>query len=264
MSLWLHLLIAELRRSIFRLWSYRVDTLGKLALWLVAFPILMVIFASVAPNFDAQARAASLLGFLVWNLCIGALSSITEEVTVEARTGTLEAVLLSPVAPVNLFVLRTVTFLIVQGVQTIVLGLILGMILDVPLKVVSVTPVLLGLTLLGTVGVSLALGGVALIYKQTASLVSVVSLLALLATGALVPLNSLQGVFLLLKWFVPTAWGIDALRNATLYGATWQTLLADNTLVGLVIQSAVFLALGFVTFRRSFKRARQQGTLGEY
>lgn len=262
--MWFRLLVAEIRRYLFRLWSYRVDTFGELALWLVAYPILIVIFSSAAPTFDAEARTASLIGFLVWNLCIGALSSITNEVATEAREGSLEAVLLSPVPPVGLFAMRTLAFLLVQGLQTSILGLIFVFLLDAPLRLTGLAFFLLGLTVLGALGASFALGGATIVHKQTASIVSVVSLLALLGTGALVPLNSLGPVFLWLKWLAPTAWGIDAMRAVILHGATWQSLTADFTLLGLTVQSLALLVCGCLIFQWGVKRAQRQGALSEY
>lgn len=264
MGTWTRLFAAELRRYLKRLWSYRFDTLSELVLWLVAFPLLMVIFASVAPTFNEEAELASLIGFLVWNLCLGVLSATTEEVATEAGEGTLEAVVLSPVPPVVLFMLRLAAAFTVQGIQTLVLGVLLALLLQVPVVVASPVPVLLGLTVLGTLGASLALGGIALVHKQVASIVSVISLLALLTTGALVPLNELERLFLFLKWFVPTAWGIDALRAVTLRGATWATLWADWTWIGLTLQSLILVGMGIVVFHWGFRRAQHRGTLGTY
>jgi ABC-type multidrug transport system permease subunit len=258
------LYLADLRRYLRRLWSYRFDTLGELALWLVAFPLLMVIFGSVAPNFGTDAQLASLIGFLVWNLCIGVLMNTTTEITTEAGEGTLEAVVLTPHSPLLLFTLRLVAAFTIQAVQTLILGSILVVLLGTRMTLAAPAPLLLGLTLVGTLGASLALGGIALVHKQVASVVSVVSLLALLATGALVPLNNLGLPFLLLKWFVPTAWGIDALRTVILHGATWTTLWADWTLVGLTVQSLILLGIGISLFDWGFRKAQQQGTLGTY
>lgn len=264
MPMLIRLYLAELRRYGRRLWSYRFDTLGELALWLVAFPLLMVIFASVAPAFDANAQLASLIGFLVWNLNLGVLMTTTEEVTTEAGEGTLEAVLSTPHSPLVLFSLRLAAALTMQAAQTLVLGVILVTLSGTRMPMAAPAPLLLGLTLLGTLGASLALGGLAFVHKQVASIVSVVSLLALLATGALVPLNNLGLPFLLLKWFVPTAWGIDALRAVILHGATWATLWTDWTLVGLLLQSLILLGMGIVLFNWGFQTAQRQGSLGAY
>lgn len=101
-------------------------------------------------------------------------------------------------------------------------------------------------------------------HKQVASLIGVIVLLALLTTGALVPLDQLDAFFWVLKWLMPTAWGIDALRNVLLDGASWGQLWQDFTWIGLAVQNTGFTLLGIVVFEWGFHRAQQQGTLGTY
>ena len=120
------------------------------------------------------------------------------------------------------------------------------------------------LTLIGVWGVSLTLGGLALLYKSINSVVNVFSLLALLFTGALVPLNNLGIVFEYLKYLMPTTWGIDVLRRTLLNGGDWSALTNDGTWFGLSIQAIIFLLFGAVVFNYCFQKARLQGNLASY
>jgi ABC-2 type transport system permease protein len=259
-----HLWGVECRRHWQQVWSYRLDFLGGMALWLVTFPLMMIIFAGVAGGYPQTAQWASLIGFLVWDLNMGVLAAVTREVAQEAREGTLEPLFLSPVPPLLLFSLRLLAAFVIQAVRTLLLGLLLMVILQLPLTMSGPAfPVLL-LTLVGTYGIGLLLGGIALVYKQIASLIGVITLLAVLATGALVPLDGLGTPFLLLKFFVPTAWGIDALRVVLIGGASWWALWQDGTWLGLTIQAIVFTLLGATVFQRGVEQARVQGTLGAY
>lgn len=258
------LFLAELRRDLRAWYAYRVQALSSLALWLVAFPFMMATFDGVAGGYGAERQLASLIGFLVWELCAGVLSTTTESVTTEARQGTLESVILAPVPPLLTFWLRLTAVFARQAVETLLLGLALALLLG--LFVTPGAPALLValLTLLGVAGVGLALGGLALVYKSIDSVVAVVSLLAVLFTGALVPLNDLGVVFTLLKLLLPMTWGIDLLRQTLINGAAWSQLWASGALPGLALQSAVFLALGIVVFRWGLRRAQEQGSLGSY
>jgi ABC-type multidrug transport system permease subunit len=97
-----------------------------------------------------------------------------------------------------------------------------------------------------------------------ASLVGVVTLLALFFTGAIIPLNDLGVIFDLLKYSLPTTWGIDALRQILVHGESWLSLWEDGTFFGLSLQAIVFLAVGVAVFNWGFRQAQRHGSLGNY
>lgn len=260
----LKLFLAELRRDALHWWSYRLNALSSLGLWLVAFPFMMLTFDSVSGGYGPDQRLASLIGFLVWELCTGVLVATTDSVTEEAQQGTLESVMLAPVSPLMIFSLRITAVFARQAVETTILGLALVLILNLPFTWSGPALFVIGLTIVSVAGVSLALGGLAMIYKSIDSVVGVVTLLAVLFTGALVPLNNLGFVFTLLKYLAPMTWGIDALRATLVSGVGWSALWLDGTLWGLGIQAFAFLMLGAVTFIWSVRRAQVQGSLGTY
>ena len=148
--------------------------------------------------------------------------------------------------------------------ETTILGLRLVVILNQPFTWSGPTFLVMGLTIVSVAGVGLALGGLAMIYKSIDSVVGVVTLLAVLFTGALVPLNNLGAIFALLKYLVPMTWGIDALRAALVSRVGWPALWLDGTLWSLSIQAFAFLALGTAAFIWSVRRAQMQGSLGTY
>jgi len=258
------LLWSEIRRLLAYRWSYRFDTLGEMALWLVAFPAMMAIFAGVSDRFDTRQQLASLIGFLVWDLCMSVLSGTTREIAHEAEEGTLESLFLSPLPPIQVIFLRVLAAFLVQGMHTLVLGMSLVYILNLPILWSNLAPALLLFTVAGVFGLSLALGGLAIVYKQIANVIGAVTLLMVLATGALIPLDRLGALFRLLRLLVPTTWGIHALRAALLEGVTWQVLWQNGTWVGLGTQALLLLGLGAAIFHWGYQRARSLGILGSY
>ena len=159
------LFLAELRRDVRHWWSYRLNALSSLGLWLVAFPFMMLTFDSVAAGYGPDQRLASLIGFLVWELCSGVLVATTDSVTEEAQQGTLESVMLTPVAPLVVFSLRITAVFVRQVVETTILGLALVLILNLPFTLNGSALLVLGLTIVSVAGVGLALGGLAMIYN---------------------------------------------------------------------------------------------------
>lgn len=258
------LFLAELRRTLRLRWSYRLNTVAWLVLWVVAFPLLMVTFDSVAEGYGLEQQQASLLGFLIWDWCMAVLGAATGAVATEAREGTLENVVMAPFSPLLTFSMRVVTSALVSGMQTLVLGLILALLLDLQFSLTGSAASIALLTLLGVGGIGLGLGGLALVFKSTENLVGLFSLLALVMTGALVPLERLGVVYEILKVVVPTTWGIAELRAVIVGGAGWGTLWAEGAWMGLIVQTVIYVVIGVAVFESCLLRARRGEGLGTY
>lgn len=269
MTFWSQLM-GELRRE-FLVWrSYRVNAISSLVMWGVIFPILLVTVQSVvnantAVGFGEQERAESLIGFLVWNLCMGVLRAIPLIVVEESRTGTLENVLTSTYLPFGtLFAFRILARCLRSILETALLGLVLVLFFRLPLTP-SFTAVLVALlTLAGACGVGMALAGLAMIYKSVGSVTSLVANLAFLISGALVPINGLGLVFTVLKLFFPMTWGIDVLRGVLLNGDSLTLLFSSGALPCLMLQTGLMLVIGWLVFHISLQRAKTNGVLGAY
>jgi ABC-2 type transport system permease protein len=258
------LFLAELRRDIRHWWSYRLNTLSSMGLWLVAFPFMMLTFDSVAGGYGPEQRLASLIGFLVWELSAGVLVAATDSVTEEARQGTLESVFLTPVSPLVIFSLRMGSAFTRKAIETTALGLVLMLILNLPFVLNGPALFVTGMMIVSVAGLGLALGGLAMVNKAVDSVVSVVALLAVLFTGALVPINSLSIVFGAAKYLLPTTWGIDALRGILVKQLEWSELGQSGVVIGMSVQALLFLFLGIIVFSWSIRRAKIQGSLGAY
>ena len=100
------------------------------------------------------------------------------------------------------------------------------------------------LLLLESRDVGFALAGQALFYKSVSNVSGVIGKLALLLSGALVPLDGLGAVFIILKYGFPMTWGISLLRKMTLLLG----LLNTVEFAGLTLQTLLILgAAGWVS-----------------
>ena len=113
----------------------------------------------------------------------------------EAIEGTLKNVILTSVPLHLMVVLRTVVYCLRYGLETLLLGAVLGLTLGLFAPFTARVAMTVFLTLAGTCGIGLALAGLALVYKSVGSVVGVIGNLTLLFSGALVPLDGLGGLF---------------------------------------------------------------------
>ena len=262
-------LYSELRRE-WLLWrAYRVNAISSLVMWGAIFPILLVTVQSVAANsgvsFGPEEQAQSLIGFIVWKLCMGVLVAIPGMIEEETRTGTLENVLLSTYLPFRtLFFYRILARSLRSLLETLLLAAALMLLFRLPLPFPPAAWVVTLLTLAGVWGVGYAVAGLALTQKAVGSVTSLLANLAFLISGALVPLEPVGMVYSVLKLVVPMTWGIELLRDVVLNGATLPQLLQSDALLGLGVQTAVFLLAGLFVFNLSLQQARRMGELGAY
>lgn len=259
----------ELRREYLVWRSYRVNAVSTVIMWGIIFPILILSVQQVAIAHDVEFGpaqiGASMIGFLVWRLCMTVFSAIPNTVEEEARIGTLENIVLSTRASMNTVLTSRIIVRSARSVvETVLLALVIILFFKISLPITPLAILIIILTLAGACGVGLALAGAALVYKSVGSFVGLVTLLALFISGAAIPLNSLGTVFVVLKYVFPTTWGIDLLREVILHQHNLSELLASGELIGLAIQTMLMIAVGYYVFHRSFLKARLRGQLGTY
>lgn len=259
----LTLFLNECRRTTSLWWTYRLSILSSITVHLVIFPVLMFLFQHLAARYGSSYGPArqldSLLGFLTWYLCMKVMVAIPRMVEEEATMGTLENVILAPVSLPTTVVLRTVVYCLRYGLETLLLGTVLSLVLGLFVPLTQKAAVIMLLMLTATCGIGLALAGLTLVYKTVGSMVGVISNLALLVSGALVPLDGLGGLFVLLKYGFPMTWGISILRRLAVSG-----VLLPNHVVGLAIQVIVMLVVGGFIFFTCLQKAKVQGLLATH
>jgi ABC-2 type transport system permease protein len=262
-------LYSELRRE-WLLWkAYRVNAISSLVMWGVIFPVLLVTVQSVAINsgvyFGPEEQAQSLIGFIVWKLCMGVLVAVPAMIEEEMRTGTLENVLLSTRMPFRaLFFCRILARSLRSLLETVLLTLVLMLVFRLPLGFSPAAYLVTGLTLAGVWGVGYGVAGLALLYKSVGSVTGLLASLSFLISGALVPLDSLGVLYTALKLLFPMTWGIEILREVVLNDTPLVELMQMDELPGLALQTAALLLIGLFIFQRALQRARQRGELGVY
>jgi ABC-2 type transport system permease protein len=265
----LPVLFSELRRE-YLLWrAYRLNALSTVAMWGIIFPIILIGLEKVAADhgvpFGDGALGASIIGFLVWRLCMSVLVAMPSMIEQESQVGVVESLVLAAgTSMAAVLACRSVARSIRAVLEVALLAVVLVVLFRVRLPLSATAVLIILLTLAGTCGVAFSLAGAALVYKSVSSLTGIVAILALFISGAAVPLNALGPVFTILKLAFPTTWGIDLLRGVMLSGDDLNSLVTSGALPGLALQSTLLVLLGLGLFSIAFRRARQNGMLGTY
>jgi ABC-2 type transport system permease protein len=252
-----HLAWAVLYREYLVFVRYPANAVGGIVVALFFFGVLFYGGRMVAGRALTDSIEGLLVGYFLWTLSVGAYSAISNDIGSEVQWGTLERHVTSPFgfAPVVLLkgVAKLVRTFLTSGVVLAVMLVVSGTTLQLDVLTVVVVA---GLGVTSVLGVGLAAGGVAVLYKRIGNWLNLLQFGFVLLISA--PAFDLGWTRLL-----PLAHGSALLQRAMVDGVRlWEFGAADLAL--LVGVAGAYLALGFVTFRYATRRARRLGVLGDY
>lgn len=252
----------EIYRRFLILWNYKFNLVMQLVM--VALIFLGATFFLGHGRIDPNQAPTMLLGYGVWCYARIILLESSYYLAIEAQSGTLEQMYMSPVNASVLVIGRMFAMLISTTLTLIVPVGTLALFLHVRMPLNwEMLPVLL-LTLAGLFGLSLILCGAVLVFKQVDNLSDLIQNTLLFLAGTLVPLSSFPAWLAAVSWTLPLTQGIVILRRMAFEGQTLVSTWSDGSLVGLVLQSALYLGLGWVAFKICERVAMRQGLLGQY
>jgi ABC-2 type transport system permease protein len=236
---------------------YPANAVGGIVVSLFFFGLLFYGGRMVAGRALTDSLEGIIVGYVLWTLSVGAYSAISNDIASEVQWGTLERHLVTPFgfAPVVLFkgVAKLVRTFLTSTIILAAMLLVSGTTLQV--NVVTVVTVAT-LAIVSVLGLGLAAGGVAILYKRIGNW-----------------LNLLQFGFIVLisapafdrGWtrLLPLAHGSALLQRAMVDGVRlWEFSALD---IALLVGTAVaYVGLGYVVFGYTTRRARRLGVLGDY
>ncbi|PPS43543.1 ABC transporter permease [Chroococcidiopsis sp. TS-821] len=256
----LELFLAELKRSWIEFTRYPVDAVAGVVIITSVFYGLFLSARYIAgPNLQFGDRLdAIVVGYVLWTLVIFVVTSIVSILQIEAQTGTLEQVMLTPYGVPRVFLARaiaslTINIVIITGILLLILLLTGRQLYFPPTLILPLLTVLFG-----AYGLAFLMASLALLFKRIQQLLGLTqfALLFLLA----VPSETWSGTLWIVRLVLPMTMGAGILRD----------LMARNLSLNFVEISLAFfnglayLVLGLIVFRRAEIEAKRRGILGGY
>jgi len=246
--------IAEKRLHILR--RYWIDTVGGLAVTYILFVMVFLGGTAAAPDTMGETLPAVIVGFFIWSMAFGAFQAPAQTLIDESQWGTLEQLYMSPLSLGAVLAAESIFSILVSlslGFTLLVLMMVTtGQYLSVDL--LTVVPLSL-LTILTVVGLGLAFGGLALVYKRIEGIFNILQVLFLGILG--LPSDPY------LVNLLPLKLGFDLLSRSMAEGLSlWQLPATD--LGVLVALAAGYLAVGSVALRFALRVTRSRGIMGDY
>jgi ABC-2 type transport system permease protein len=180
--------------------------------------------------------------------------------------GTMESTLAAPI-PLSWIALGRVLFNTFEGVINALFILIIGL-LWFKVGFGLVNP---GLFLLASVSTFLSLSAfgllmctVILLSRKGGFITNSMEIPVYMATGTMFPVSLLPVVALPFAFILAPTWGIEAIRLSALPGYAGLSTGYWEDLAILALETAAYLGLAFVLFKRVEAYAKRMGTLEEY
>lgn len=254
------LLLGELKRTWIQFIRYPAEVIGGIVIITTVFYGLFLsarYMAGAAIGFGDRLDAV-VLGYVLWTLVLYIINDIALGLQMEAQTGTLEQVFLSPFGATRIFFARAISSLVLR----------LGLIVAILLVLMAITgsrlsfPPLLLLPLLTLLmagyGLAFIMGGCALIFKRVQQVLGVFQFALLFLIAA--PTEEWSGLAKALSYLLPMIPSAGILRNLM---ARSQGL--DPVTFGLALLNGLaYLILGLALFRWAEQAAKRRGSLGGY
>ena len=262
----LRLLFAEIKRSFIMAIRYPIQDISRMATLYVTFMGVYYFSHGTSLQLASPEKASAIVvAFLMWVYSLVAIGDLSNDISEECQTGTLEQLYTSPLNIPLLWIARAFgNFSIHTGRVMIFFALIIiSTGINLKVNIIQLLPVFI-LTMIGLYGFGFILGGLTLIYKKTVPVINVLHFVFLFFSGAVAPLDHFPYALRLMAETLPLTQGIKV-SNAMIAskGLALDYLVSSQTYV-LTLNALFYLIMGIGTYQLMECIARKRGLLGQF
>ena len=264
----LKLFRAEIVRSVLLTVRYPIELFVGLLIMYMLFMGLFLGARSLVR--DPQMLSASLDGFIIsyvmWFFVISAMGRLAFHIESEAQMGVLEQIFLTYPRMLALMLIRSavdfLTSLVIVIALLVSIMATTGKWLAIGMGNILEILILLVITVAGIYGFGLIFAGLALVFKRIGQVGSIMQFAFFFL--AYFPVEQLTGWLKAVLYSLPLTLGVSLIKTVVVeYGSVFS---GSNSwlLLGLVINSVLYLLIGSAVFLICERKSRMDGRLGQY
>lgn len=248
----LKIIFNEIYKEILIMWSYKLQWMGEF----ISLIMFYMFLANIIVNNSSSSSFESMLNYCIWFYSISIIGGMSTKITQESQAGTFEQIYLS-IAPVVIIFFAKIFSSIARAALLMLLLLIPliltnSIIIDQEIiwyffiTIIIITP--------GLLGISLIIGGITLIYRDTGFLTNIFNNFLLIMGGAFLPVENFPSWLRLISEILPITHNVWSINNYNTFGAT---------LIKVIVLNIFYFILGIFIFQLCEKRARLIGNFGK-
>ncbi len=248
----------------------------SLLIWPMIFPLAYILSARALSGpdqsglalFTARTGIADYLGFIavgttIWMWQNVVLWGVGMTLRQEQWRGTLETNWMAPVWRFTFLLGPSLVHMLQMGIFMIVSALEFGLIFGVKF---NGNPLLVVLVIAASVpsvyGLGIGFASAVIWLKESSNFVQIVRGSVMVFCGITFPISLLPGWMQAVARWLPQTYMMHAVRGAALANASLSDLAPDLT--ALLAFGAFYVALGYIMFNWTERRARRAGAIGQY
>lgn len=255
-------ILNETYKGLLLLWNYRFNMVMESII--IAFVFIGLNFFTGDGELNQGNLDSSLIGYVIWIYTFMAISNMGWSLKEEAQTGTLEQMYMSPTPPELLILGRTLAAFITTTATILIVGIIVIPLFEISLPFNLEGILVFGLTVFGLLGLGFMVGGATLVFKHVESLSYFIQYGLMFLNGSLVAIDKFPGWLATFARLLPGTQGIIVLRQALIEQQSFHELWLDGSLILLILHSGMYFLVGVILYKVGERRARRDGTLGQY
>ncbi len=263
--------LAFVRRDLQTQASYRLSLITRIAGMVVSvstyFYISKTLGVAVSPYLDRY--GGDYFRFILMSMILSpfiylSLDAMSQAVNTYQSSGTLEVLFLSPTPILQILMFSSLWNYIWAFLEALFYLLAAILLFRSPISFGNPVAILLAvcLSILSHLGLGLFNAGYVLVTKRTSPLSRFLTIAISLLGGAYFPIEVLPTWLGRLSQLLPTRYAFNALRGAMLRDASLRDLAPD--LLAMAAFSVLLLPVGLIALRYAVRRARIDGSLGQY
>lgn len=250
----------EIKRGLEESWNYKMSFLSEIATIIILYGSLLFFnsglsLAELYPSNNADSKILLLAGYMLWTFSIMAINTVSNTISYEAISGTLEHKFMS-IIPMSL--LNFANFVQAFIIQSLIVGVLLiisKMFFYINMSFNFNLLLVVLITCIGMYGIGLIFGGIALKEKRIGKIVYIFQILLLFVSDTITNISS---NIPMMKVF-PLTLGNDLLRENITLGA-----ISLNKFCVLLLSSFAWLLVGGIVFKIFEKKTKREGILATY
>ena len=261
---------ALIRATWLHVTSYRLQlAVSVVGLFTAVVPVYFIsnavqpMMATSIADQGGQYFGFGVVGIATYFCIATAVSALHSSLNGEIRSGGLEALLSTP-TPIGILMVGMMgQALTVTGMRVSVLLIAAGFLgaKFTTIGALLALPILI-LLIMAYAGLGMFAASMVLAFKTPGPLPTLILGFSALFGGVYYPTQVIPAWLQLGSYFVPMTYGLRALRQALLEGASFATISSDVAI--LVVLTAALMATGMLVFAAALRYARATGTLAQY
>lgn len=204
------------------------------------------------------------IGYFIWFYAYLFIWDTTYFISESSQTGVLEQLFLNPNPFYSKLIIRYIANIPFWTLQNLLILLTLVAITGayIPFNLASLLVFII--TIFGIVGFSLIIAGVGIIFKKTQSFAYLITNILLFLNGSILPIENMPFWLRQISRSLPSTQGIIVIRELIFNNKTLLDCLYDTSLIFLIFNSFIYLALGLIVFMLCQKWVQNKGIIGHY